>query len=42
MEGKREKRLQYLMQKKQKHFGQIFGSKKWNIIRMQRGLEKLI
>ena len=30
-------RWQYLMHKKQKHFGQIFGTKKPNIIRMQLG-----
>ena len=28
------------MHKMQKHFGQIFEAKKWNIIRMQLGQEK--
>ena len=29
------------MHKMQKHFGQIFEAKKWNIIRMQLGQEKI-
>ena len=29
------------MHKKQKHFGQIFGVNKWNLIKMQFGEEKL-
>ena len=29
------------MHKMHKHFGQIFEAKKWNIIRMQLGQEKI-